>query len=135
MIDNRKARIGFEDTDKSVKIEIYGKDFEIDTNRASKLEAEEIADEKEINVLYKTIDEILGDGTVETLNNIRKENGYGEMEVNHVLPILLKIIEVYTKGMFEPLEKIERQYSDLYRKINRFERRDYRNNRNNRYRR
>lgn len=135
MIDNKKLRIGFEDTDKKTKIEIYGKEFEIDENRLSELNTNEVAEEKDVNVMYKILDEIVGDGTAETLNNIRKENGYEEMKVNHVLPILLKLLEVYTKKMFEPLEEAENKFTDVYRKINRYERRNYRNNRNNRYRR
>ncbi len=136
MIDNRKIKIGFEDTDKKTKVEIYGKEFEIDESRLSELKTrtEEVAEEKDINVMYKILDEIVGDGTAETLNNIRKENGYEEMKVNHVLPILLKLLEVYTKKMFEPLEEAENKFNDVYRKINRYERRNYRNNRN-RYRR
>ena len=135
MIENKKARISFEDTDKSLKIDIYGKEFEIDESRLSELKTNEIADEKDIDVMYKTLDEILGDGTAETLNNIRKENGYEEMKVNHVLPILLKLLEIYAKHVFEPLEEVENRYNDVYRKINRYERRNNRSYRNNRYRR
>jgi len=136
MVDNRKIKIGFEDTDKKTKVEIYGKEFEIDESRLSELKTrtDEVAEENDINVMYKILDEIVGDGAAETLNNIRKENGYEEMKVNHVLPILLKLLEVYTKKMFEPLEEAENKFTDVYRKINRYERRNYRNNRN-RYRR
>ena len=136
MVENKKIRIGFEDTDKKTKVEIYGKEFEIDENRLSELKTDEVAEEKDINVMYKILDEILGDGTADTLNIIRKENGYGEMGVNHVLPILLKLLEVYTKKIFEPLEEVENKYNDIYKRINRFERRSYNKNyRNNRYRR
>lgn len=139
MQENRKVKIDFEDTDKKIKIEIYGKDFEINENVLSELKTDDLADEQDIDVMDKMLDDILGAGSVETLNNIRKENGYEKMGVTHELAIFMRLIEVYTESVLTPINEAEKTYNNIYNKMNRYERRNYnkgyRNNRYDRYRR
>lgn len=134
MEENKRARIGFEDTDKKLEIEIYGEKFEISEEKIGELKTDSIAEEKDIDVMEKMMDDILGAGAVEKLNKIRKDNGYEKMSISNELAIFMKLIEIYAERVLEPIAEMERTYSNVYNTMNRYERRNYnRNYRNNRY--
>lgn len=134
MEENKRARIGFEDTDKKLEIEIYGEKFEISEEKIGELKTDSIAEEKDIDVMEKMMDDILGAGAVEKLNKIRKDNGYEKMSISNELAIFMKLIEIYAERVLEPITEMERTYSNVYNAMNRYERRNYnRNYRNNRY--
>lgn len=134
MEENKRAKIGFEDTDRKLEIEIYGEKFEINEDKISELKTDDIADEKDIDVMEKTMDDILGAGAVEKLNKIRKDNGYEKMSISNELAIFMKLIEIYAERVLEPITEMERTYSNVYNTMNRYERRNYnRNYRSNRY--
>ena len=134
MEENKRARIGFEDTDKKLEIEIYGEKFEISEEKIGELKTDSIAEEKDIDVMEKMMDDILGAGAVEKLNKIRKDNGYEKMSISNELAIFMKLIEIYAERVLEPITEMERTYSNVYNTMNRYERRNYnRNYRNNRY--
>jgi hypothetical protein len=138
-MNNKINKISFEDTDKKLEIDIYGKVFEINVNKLDEIKTEELENEEDINAMDKMLDSVLGDGAVEEINKIRKDAGYDKMAISHELAIFMKMIELYANSVMAPIDNLENTYNNMYNKMNRFERRNYnkgyRNNYNNRYRR
>lgn len=123
--------IRFEDTDKKIKVDIYGEEFEINENKFLEIKTDELGNEDNAEELFKLLEQVLGEGSIDKLNKIRKENGYGELEFSHVLAIFMHIIEYYTNTAMEPMNKMQNAYDNVYNNLNRYERR----NNNNNYRR
>lgn len=133
-MNNKINKISFEDTDKKLEIDIYGKIFNINVSKLDEINTEELTKE-DISVMEKMLDSVLGDGAVEELNKIRKEAGYEKMAISHELAIFMKMIELYADSITAPMNNLENTYNNIYNNINRFERRNYNKGyRNNNYR-
>lgn len=122
-------KIGYNQTDKKILVNIYDLEFEIKNLDNNKVE--EIKENKENDNLEETIEEILGKGAVEKINNKRIQDGYEKMDLNVQTTILGFILNTYvefiTNNVFENV-------TDTFNRVNN---RIYgnRNQRRNRYRR
>ena len=100
-------RIGYENTDKKMEIEIYGIKFEI--KNVDKIKEFENVEDDDLNGLEKMIESLLGKGAIEKLNNQREKDGYEKINSTIALNILVGIsqtyINEYTNNIMQPLEK------------------------------
>lgn len=123
-------KIGYEQTDKKIEIEIYDLKFEI--KNVEKLQEFEDVKDNDLDTIKKMIETMLGEGAVEKINKKRKEDGYEEINSSIALNILLGIYKVYSSeyidGVLGSMEKMENRVNN----INRNTRRNY--NRGNRRR-
>lgn len=137
-MENKKYRFGYEDTDKSIEINLYGLDFEI--NNLEDIDELENLDKTNSNVIEAQLEKILGNGSIDRINRKRVKDGYKELDLNIELSILGCIFEVYAKSMTgNVLGRVTNTVKDISKDINsmnREQRRDqYKNfyNRNKGY--
>lgn len=93
-------KIGYEQTDKKVLVEIYGIVFEIKKLSKELLnEIKEIRDNdvEDLKELYKYIDLFLGDGASDKINAKRKEDGYDEMDYKVIIAVIDTVLSAYKK--------------------------------------
>ena len=118
-------RIGYEETDKKIEIEIYGLKFEI--KNVEKLQEFEDVKDDDLSGLEKMIESLLGEGSIDKLNEQRKKDGYEKIDSSVALNILVGITQAYTtayaNNIMQPLEK----------SINRIEKLNNYNRENKRY--
>ena len=134
---NNRMSFGYQDTDKKIEIELYGLVFEI-----KNLSNEKIEEFRNINndlsKIERQIEDILGNGSVEKINNKRIADGYDKMSLEVELNILGCIFEAYAKAMTNnTIDRVSKSINDINSKVeglnnNRYQRR---NNKYNRYRR
>ena len=136
-MDNRIMKFGYEDTDKKIEIDLYGLVFEIKNLSNDKIEEFRNFDGN-LSEVEKQIEEILGNGTIEKINNKRIADGYDKMGLEVELNILGCIFEAYAKAMTNnTIDRVSKSINDINSKVeglnnNRYQRR---NNKYNRYRR
>ena len=143
MSDKKRLSFGYEDTDKSIEIELYGLVFEI--NNLDNIEELENLDRNNENVIEEQLEKILGAGSIEKINRKRISDGYKKLDLNIELNILGCIFETYAKSMsVSVLGRVTKAVDDINKdinnNINREQRRNYnknhnRNRRNRNYRR
>lgn len=141
-MENKRLKFGYEDTDKSIEIDLYGLVFEI--KNLDNLEELEKLDRNDSNVIEAQLEKILGNGAIEKINNKRESDGYKKLDLNIELNILGCIFETYAKSMTgNVLGRVTNAVDDINRDIekanttNEFNRtnREYRKNYNrNQYR-
>lgn len=134
---NNRMSFGYQDTDKKIEIELYGLVFEI-----KNLSNEKIEEFRNINndlsKIERQIEDILGNGSVEKINNKRIADGYDKMSLEVEVNILGCIFETYAKAMTNStIDRVSKSINDINSKVeglnnNRYQRR---NNKYNRYRR
>jgi hypothetical protein len=122
-------KIGYENTDKKIEIEIYDLKFEI-SNVEKLKEYEDIKDD-DLNGLEKMIEIVLGEGSVQKINEKRLKDGYKEMNSTIALNMLSEISSIYIK---EYANKIIEPIHKAYNEMNKYsvKRQNY-NNRGKRY--
>lgn len=121
-------KIGYENTDKKIEIEIYGLKFEI--KNVEKLEEYKEIDDNDLETLKEILNILLGDDAVEKINKKRKEDGYKEIDNQVALNIFMGIFKAYTS---EYMNDIVDSYDKVERKLEGYNRRTRRNyNRSNR---
>lgn len=121
-------KIGYENTDKKIEIEIYGLKFEI--KNVEKLEEYKEIDDNDLESLKEILNILLGDDAVEKINKKRKEDGYKEIDNQVALNIFMGIFKAYTS---EYMNDIVDSYDKVERKLENYNRRTRRNyNRSNR---
>lgn len=100
-------KIGYENTDKKIEIEIYGLTFEI--KNVEKLKEYEEVEDNDLNGLEKMIETVLGDGAIDKLNEQREKDGYSKIDNKVAINLLVGISQVYmtdyTNQIMQPLEK------------------------------
>ena len=113
-------RIGYENTDKKLEIEIYGLKFEI--KNVDKIREYEDIKEDDLNGLEKMIESVLGNESIDKINEQREKDGYKKMDSTVALNILVGIYQTYmteyTDNIMQPIEKS----IDRMDKINNFNR-------------
>lgn len=130
-MENKKFRFGYEDTDKSIEIELYGLEFEIkNLDNVNKLEK---LDKEDKNVIEAQLEEILGKGAIEKINRKRINDGYKELDLNIELNILGCIFETYAKATTgNVVNRVRNTVNDINKDIeevtNREQRRNYNRN-------
>lgn len=137
MEENKKdiMKIGYEQTDENVEIDIYGIRFEIDKKKILEKDVKNVSSNPE-----KELEEILGKGSVEKINNKRIADGYEKMTIDVAVKVLSFVYASYIEATTNPLidnidnvvEKQVERAKNMYGE-NREIRRKY--NRNNNYRR
>lgn len=122
-------KIGYENTDKKIEIEIYGIPFEI--KNVDKIKEYEDVEDDDLNGLEKLIETLLGKGAIDILNKQRENDGYEKINSSIALNILVAISQTYmneyTNSVMQPLER----NAERINKYNR-ETRKYNNYRRNR---
>ena len=96
-MEEKRLKFGYEDTDKSIEIELYGLVFEI-KNLDNLTELENL-DKNDSNVIEAQLEKILGKGAIEKINNKRLSDGYNKLDLNIELNIIGCIFESYPKSM------------------------------------
>lgn len=96
-MEDKRLKFGYEDTDKSIEIDLYGLVFEI--NNLDSIEDLEKLDKNDSNVIESQLEKILGSGAIEKINNKRVNDGYKKLDLNIELNILGCIFETYAKSM------------------------------------
>ena len=136
-MDNRIMKFGYQDTDKKLEIELYGLVFEIKNLSNKKIEKFRNIN-SDLSELERQIEDILGNGSVEKINNKRIADGYDKMNLEVEVNILGCIFEAYAKAMTNnTIDRVSKSINDINSKVeglnnNRYQRR---NNKYNRYRR
>ena len=137
-MDNRIMKFGYEDTDKKIEIELYGLVFEIKNLSNDKIEEFRNFDGN-LSEVEKQIEEILGNGTIEKINNKRIADGYDKMNLEVEVNILGCIFETYAKAMTNStIDRVSKSINDINSKVeglnnNRYQRRNNKYNRNGNY--
>lgn len=110
-------KIGYEQTDEKILVDIYGLPFEV--KRIDKSIIDEIKKIKEevnnIDELYKYVDMFLGEGATEKINAKREQDGYEKMNYE----VILAIIELVFRVQKEKIDKINNRmnyYEKNYRR-------------------
>jgi hypothetical protein len=133
-MNNNRISLNYNDTDKKIEVEIYGLVFEVSK------EIEEI-DTNNIENIEEVIDKILGNGATMRINEKRKADGYGEVNMQVGLVIVSTCMNAYVNSAISPINKLIDGVEKKVNNINNFNREQRRNynknnyNRNNRYRR
>ena len=138
---NNRMSFGYQDTDKKIEIELYGLVFEIKNLSNDKIEELRNVN-SDLSVIERQIEDILGDGSVEKINNKRIADGYDKMTLEVEVNILGCIFETYAKAMTNStIDRVSKSINDINSKVeglnnNRYQRRNNNYRRNeNRYRR
>ena len=129
-MEEKRLKFGYEDTDKSIEIELYGLVFEI-KNLDNLTELENL-DKNDSNVIEAQLEKILGKGAIEKINNKRLSDGYNKLDLNIELNILGCIFEAYAKSMTGNVEKAN--YTNGFKETSyrrNYNRNQYRGNRRN----
>lgn len=143
-MNNKVYKFGYEDTDKKIEIELYGLVFEIKNLDNNNIESLKNLDKENENNVEKTLENILGEGSIEKINNKRKSDGYNELDLNIELNILGCIFEAYANATVDNItNKVQETAKNINNKVNDFnvnnfnreEKREYRRNYNRRNRR
>lgn len=115
-------RIGYENTDKKLEIEIYGLKFEI--KNVDKIREYEDIKEDDLNGLEKMIENLIGEGSINKINEKREKDGYGKIDSTIALNILVCIsqqyISEYTDNIMQPFEKSINRINNFNRETRRY---------------
>ncbi len=129
-MENKRLSFGYEDTDRSIEIELYGLVFEIrNIDNVEKIRNINTNNKEEIE---NRLEKILGVGSIDKINKKRKEDGYKELDLDIELNIFGCIMEVYSKNMLENTigrtsKVIDELNKDMDSKISNFNREQRRN--------
>lgn len=126
----RRAGIGYEDTEVSAKVNIYGIDFEIGNIDIARIENIDRTDKKSVEELIKAV---IGEHSIEVLNEKRKEDGYSELGINQELRILVYLMDEYRKAVASFQGNQATTIMNISNDMNRRQRRDF--NKQNHYKR
>lgn len=131
---NNRMKFGYQDTDKKIEIELYDLVFEIKNLSSQKIEEFRNFD-KDLNEVERQIEEILGNGTVEKINNKRIADGYEKMDLEVEMNILGCIFETYAKAITNnTIDRVSSSINDINNKVESLNNNRY-HRRNNKYRR
>ena len=115
-------RIGYENTDKKLEIEIYGLKFEI--KNVDKIKEYENVEDNDLNGLEKMIESLIGEGSINKINEKREKDGYGKIDSAVALNILVGIsqqyIAEYTDNIIQPFEKSMNRINNFNRETRRY---------------
>lgn len=132
MEDKKVLSFGYEDTDKSIEIELYGLVFEI--KNLDNIKELENLDRNNSNIIEAQLEKTLGEGSIEKINRKRISDGYKELDLNIELNILGCIFETYAKSMTgNVLGRVTKAVDDINKDINTNMNREQRRNYNRNY--
>lgn len=142
---NNRLKFGYEDTDKSIEIDLYGIVFSVNIRNKNIKELENIKDDVELEELKEIINKYLGTNAVDRINQKRKEDGYNEIDEDIATQIIMCIIKAYANTMLSGLtdmtDSIDDKINNTMENINKinnyrdkktnYNRNPYRGNRRN----
>lgn len=132
MEDKKVLSFGYEDTDKSIEIELYGLVFEI--KNLDNIKELENLDRNNSNIIEAQLEKILGEGSIEKINRKRISDGYKELDLNIELNILGCIFETYAKSMTgSVIGRVTKAVDDINKDINTNMNREQKRNYNRNY--
>lgn len=140
-IENKKIlKVGYEDTDKKIEINIYGIIFEIRNLNENKIKEYENMDKENKVTIESELENIIGKGAIEKINRKRNEDGYENLTIDAELNILGMIFQAYyttvisnfTNKLVEGSNMAKEQVKEVENMFigNRENRRNYKFNRN-----
>lgn len=138
-MENKRLRFGYEDTDKKIEIDLYGLIFEINKEKIVDKDINNI-DERNENEVENEIKELIGEDSIERINNKRKNDGYEKMTLDVEVAVLTCIYKAYitaTSGtMIDEIINTNKEIEEKVKNnaINREQRRTYNKNRRRNYR-
>lgn len=138
-MNNKVMKFGYEDTDKKIEVELYGLVFEINKEVIINKDIKELDGNDETKI-ENEIEDVLGKGTIEKLNNKRIADGYGKMTLDVEVAVLTCIYKAYitatTGNMIDEINNTSREMENRAKGMNnREQRRNRKGYRGNRYRR
>ena len=142
-MNNKKIRFGYEDTDKSIEIELYGLVFKVNVKNKDIEDLKNIRDNVSLEELEGIINKYLGRNAVNEINRQRKQDGYNVIDEDIATQIIICIMRAYTNtmlsGLTDTMDDIDGKINNTIENVNkvkqfnRYERRNY--NRRGNYRR
>ena len=115
-------KLGYENTDKKIEIEIYGIKFEI--KNVDKIKEYENVEDNDLSGLEKMIESLIGDGSINKLNEQREKDGYEKIDSSVALKILLGISQAYTteytNNIMQPFEESMNRINSFNRETKRY---------------
>lgn len=140
-VENKKIlKVGYEDTDKKIEINIYGIIFEIRNLNENKIKEYENMDKENKVTIESELENIIGKGAIEKINRKRNEDGYENLTIDAELNILGMIFQAYyttvisnfTNKLVEGSNMAKEQVKEVENMFigNRENRRNYKFNRN-----
>lgn len=137
-MNNNVMKFGYEDTDKKIEVNLYGMIFEINKEIIVNKDINNLKENDEIQI-ENEIEEILGKGSIEKINNKRIIDGYKKMTLDVEIAVLTCVYKTYinatTGNMIDEIQDTNKQMEYRARNINETNREQRRNNRKNNYRR
>lgn len=137
-MENKRLSFGYEDTDKKIEIELYGLVFEINKEKIINKDIKSINENDEDSV-KREIEEVIGEGSVEKINNKRISDGYKKMTLDVEIAVLTCIYKSYitaTSGtMVDEIIETNRNMEDKAKNLGNINREQRRNYSKNQYRR
>ena len=132
---NRKImKFGYEDTDKKIGIDLYGLVFEINKERILNKDINSVNSNDEEKIKDE-IEDILGKGTIEKINNKRINDGYNEMTLDVEVAVLTCIYKTYieftTGQMIDGINNSNNKMLSEAQNMSNYNREERRYNRNN----
>lgn len=132
---NRKImKFGYEDTDQKIEIDLYGLVFEINKERILNKDINSVNSNDEEKIKDE-IEDILGKGTIEKINNKRINDGYNEMTLDVEVAVLTCIYKTYieftTGQMIDGINNSNNKMLSEARNMSNYNREERRYNRNN----
>lgn len=134
-MENKILKFGYEDTDKKIEVNLYGLIFEINKKNIVDKDISNIDDKNEKNV-ENEIKELIGEDSIEKINDKRIKDGHKKMTLDVEVAVLTCIYKAYitaTSGnMIDEIINTNKKIEDRVKgdTVNRKQRRNY--NRNNR---
>ncbi len=138
-MESKRVSFGYEDTDQKIEVELYGLVFEINKKSIVDKDLNDIREDED--TIEKEIKEVIGEDSIEKINNKRVQDGYEKMTLDVEIAVLTCVYKAYitaTSGnmineIISANKELEYKARNLENNKNREQRRGY--NRNNNYRR
>lgn len=126
-----RVKIGYEQTDKKIEIDIYGLVFEI-----KNVDNEERIETDNLKSVEEEINKVLGIEAVEKINKKRKEDGKEKMDLNIAITVLTFIYNTYAQQIAKnAIETSKETVKNMSNKIDRYNNDviDFKDRYNNKY--
>lgn len=138
-MENKRLSFGYEDTDKKIEVDLYGLIFEINKENIVDKDISNIDERNEKNV-ENEIKELIGEDSIEKINNKRIKDGHEKMTLDVEVAVLTCIYKAYitaTSGnMIDEIINTNKEIEDRVKDnaINREQRRNHNRNHRRNYR-
>lgn len=141
-MDNKMYSLNTDELENKIEINIDGIIFEIKNVQSTNYYKN--IDSDNVNIVDVEIEKIIGENSIEKINNARKQRGKEELDLGIKLNLLLKLIGIYnvattnnvSNTAYKVVEDTNNAINNITKKYgNRQQRRTHNNYKNYRYRR